>query len=563
MKPLDPKLIEDVAKENPEYAGQLAREYRKAMIVLARKDPSWFCAYVLKNEQDGSQIFQWPEHEAMHRKILECPRTVIWTFPSLGKALPLDTPVPGPRGWKTMGDLVVGDEVFGADGKPCTVLAATEVQHGRKVYKITFDDRTSVLADENHNWIVTTTKDRHDHAGSRVVTTAEIARGPLVHNEKRVWAIPTTAPVVYPPQDLPVHPYVLGVWLGDGESKRPWIVFHEDDAEVFLHCMEILGEECTAHPIKGRPHLFRASLGGKNTARAFAAAGLLGPKGSKFIPEAYLRGSIEQRTELLAGLLDTDGWISPEGMVEFCNTQKDLADAVAELARSLGMKVRESSKIPTCKGKPCARAYLVRFTPNQQVFRLARKAARVRLGEGRSTGRRYIDAVEEVPSVPVRCIAVSSPDHSFLIGRDYTVTHNCAVNGQRVLRADGSWVPIETLTDSTKLLTLDIATGKLVEVTGRVSDNGKKKVIGIHFSTGAHLRVTENHPILREDLQWVLAQDVQVGESYVGLQNLDLPGSTDDRDVPPEEAEILGYLLAGRIWKNGSVIVRAINASDK
>src|SRR5690242_3479929 len=79
-----------------------------------------------------------------------------------GKALAVDTPIPTPHGWRTMGDLRVGDAVFGADGSPCRVLAATEVMLGRPCYEVAFSDGQTIIADATHQW-VTITKSARKH----------------------------------------------------------------------------------------------------------------------------------------------------------------------------------------------------------------------------------------------------------------------------------------------------------------------------------------------------------------------------------------------------------------
>jgi len=562
---LDPAVIEEIAKEDPEYAAQLAREYRKAMIVLARKDPSWFCAYVLKNEQDGSQIFQAPEHEAIHKKILECQRTVIWTYPSMGKALPVDTPIPTPQGWKRMGDIQTGDTVYASTGRTAIVTDALPIQQGRPVYRITFDDHTSVLADAEHNWLATNVVDRHQHRGCRVVTTQQMVDGPLVKDGKRVWAIPVSGAVQYPHKELSIHPYVLGAWLGDGESKRPWLTFHGDDREVYDRCIALEGGPGTPQSIPGREHLFRGCIGDKDFWRRLQSLGVTGKKGSKFIPPEYLLGSEQQRRELLMGLLDTDGWISTNGMVEFSNMQRCLSDGVAQLARSLGMKVFQVEKTAKLHGRTMGTVYLVRLHPETPVFSLRRKLARQATpGTKRSTlHQRYVTSIEPVPTVPVRCITVDSPDHSFLMGETYTVTHNCEKRNAKILCADGTWIKVQDMVEPTKLLTWDEHTGKLVEVTGQAHDNGLKHTLAIQLSNGAVLNVTENHPIRAADLSWVRADQLVVGQHVVALGHLDLQDSQTEQTLPEDEAEILGYLLAGRVWRNESVVVRNINRSER
>ncbi len=105
---------------------------------------------------------------------------VIAARPAVGKALALDTPLPTPAGWTTMGEVRVGDQLIGADGKPTRVVAATDVLHGRPCYEVEFDDGEMILADENHQWVTWDHEDRR-LALPQVVTTGQIAR--TLHHE--------------------------------------------------------------------------------------------------------------------------------------------------------------------------------------------------------------------------------------------------------------------------------------------------------------------------------------------------------------------------------------------
>nr|WP_254666292.1 replicative DNA helicase [Humibacillus sp. DSM 29435] len=95
---------------------------------------------------------------------------VIAARPAMGKALALDTPLPTPDGWTTMGQVAVGDLVFGADGRPTRVVAATDVMTGRPCYEVTFSDGSVIVADEQHQWSLAI-----DGAPARVVTTGQAA----------------------------------------------------------------------------------------------------------------------------------------------------------------------------------------------------------------------------------------------------------------------------------------------------------------------------------------------------------------------------------------------------
>ncbi len=80
---------------------------------------------------------------------------IVAARPGVGKALALDTPLPTPTGWTTMGDVAVGDELLGADGWPTRVVAATEVMLGRPCYEVEFSDGTTIVADAQHLWSTT------------------------------------------------------------------------------------------------------------------------------------------------------------------------------------------------------------------------------------------------------------------------------------------------------------------------------------------------------------------------------------------------------------------------
>ena len=153
----------------------------------------------------------------------------------------------------------------------------------------------------------------------------------------------------------------------------------------------------------------------------------------KFIPPEYLRASINQRQELLRGLMDTDGSLDPRsGGAEFATSFPELADQVYELMVSLGHKVHRDDRIPTCQTGPGARSYRLTFTPEkpEDAFHLQRHIdARRGFAVTRTTrpthsGRRFIRSMERTESRPMRCIGVDSPDHLYLCGSGMIPTHN-------------------------------------------------------------------------------------------------------------------------------------------
>ncbi|MFI5841077.1 replicative DNA helicase [Catenuloplanes sp. NPDC051500] len=514
--------------------------------------------------------------------------------PGLGKALALDTPLPTPGGWTTMGDVHAGDVLLGADGRPTTVTHAFEVMHDRPCYEVEFSDGSVIVADAEHLWKTTTRAGRRRRAETvsrpqwpaeqravvgavhasvqaqpnslialsearelvgaefgavlsvvanrvgacgtterelrragrpwrrsvpaysrhdlfsalntrvsrrmnqerttqprDVVTTAEIAATLRLPTDGRLnHAVENAAALDLPHRDdLPIPPYTLGVWLGDGHSAGAR--FTSDDPEMAdyvaadgfvvvpstthrLYTIKVpplpaLAERscvmCGARFVPRGPSVrtcgrvcggasrgadapetnpgcercgavTKASHGtarrcmdchrthGSFTAR-LRVAGVLG---DKHVPADYLRGSEAQRRALLAGLLDTDGTVTPTGNVQFTSTSRRLTEGVFELVVSLGYRCSITTRAVEGRRPETAVAYTLNFTTVDEVFRLRRKREAHRdrrrsLTTSRS-GARYVVDVRPVASVPVRCVTVDNADHMYLAGRAMIPTHN-------------------------------------------------------------------------------------------------------------------------------------------
>ncbi|HQV18340.1 MAG TPA: DnaB-like helicase N-terminal domain-containing protein, partial [Gordonia sp. (in: high G+C Gram-positive bacteria)] len=179
---------------------------------------------------------------------------IVAARPGVGKALALDTPLPTPNGWTTMGRVSVGDQLLDADGRPTRVVAATDVMTERPCYEVEFNDGAILVADEQHQWVA-------EVDGERVTMTTEVLRGhvgcAIVRNTK---------PLELPRKNVAYGPYTVAALAGMAFDD-PEIAMRID-AEGPVDVMTLM-----------------ADLGG-------------------LIPLEYLRGSIAQRRALLAGLLD-------------------------------------------------------------------------------------------------------------------------------------------------------------------------------------------------------------------------------------------------------------------
>jgi len=466
--------------------------------------------------------------------------------PGEGKALALDTPIPTPDGWTTMGEIQVGDEVLDEHGRPTRVTATSQVQPNRPCYEVVFDDGSVIVADEGHLWntelaayrssvsrgearartgrprryVRVETVARATEASalrdagvpfreiaeqlgyrngaavraaiarlgaSRVappkpstVTTGEIKATLRRADGGTNHAVRLCQPLDLPEIPLPIDPYVLGAWLGDGTSKDTTITTADADVQVIdeiraagyrvrplekaasrvgfyridpvqrgaerSHCSggHLRTEESTytwTNPNGGRGVTLcrvcqREGQQRRNGVQFVPAPTKmsvpsfrdhltsLGLLGNKHIPPQYLRASFAQRLALLQGLMDTDGHVTVLGQCEFVSVHYGLAENVRELIWSLGVRASLIKGTARLNGVDCGPKYAIHFSTTLPAFRLQRKVDRLPTKLRSTSQYRYIVDVRPVASVPVKCIVVDSPTHLFLAGRSMIPTHN-------------------------------------------------------------------------------------------------------------------------------------------
>ena len=346
------------------------------------------------------------------------------------KALDLDTEIPTPLGFSTIRDIQAGEQVFGDDGKVCTVVGVSEIFHNRPCYEIEFSTGEKVVADEDHLWVTDARKDRDRSKGRgpSAKTTKEIAGSVLCcAGKERNHRVHLTKPLDLPDKEYTIHPYVLGAWLGDGTSEGAGITIGE---------IELAQEIAKYEPIYKRTcgGLYAYKIGDGtcnkwNTKSFCARLRKLGLIKNKHIPQEYMRGSYRQRLDLLQGLMDSDGTCDARGHCTFTNKNRALAYQIRELITSLGFKAFDICEYDaTLYGRVISRAYQVGFKPYRDqalVFRLVRKSDRQQLPRKTSLSRyRQIVAVRRVESRPTKCLMVDSPNHTYLASRSFIPTHN-------------------------------------------------------------------------------------------------------------------------------------------
>ena len=342
-----------------------------------------------------------------------------------GKALSLDTDIPTPNGFIKMRDIQVGDMVFGEDGFPHKVTFVSDVFKNHECYKVTFRGGASVICDAEHLWLV---KNRHKVISTR--KTCDILHYKHKRKDEKgieyLYRVPVTKAVQYSDAELPVDPYTFGVWLGDGSSSDTRITASEEDIEETRKNIELFGHTTKIYNNKDRASSFGIDVVGVGKEnRLLSALRELDVLNNKHIPDIYMFSSINQRLELIRGLMDTDGYCDKKGQCEFCQKDEDLVDQFREILSSLGIVSSKRIKEIKCNDKIC-HAFSVLFYTDKEFscFRLERKHARLKNKLHSRMEWNSIVEIEKVDSVDCKCISVNSPNHLYLATKDYIVTHN-------------------------------------------------------------------------------------------------------------------------------------------
>lgn len=353
------------------------------------------------------------------------------------KAQPNNTPVPTPTGWKTIGDLKVNDYVFDRTGKITKVLGVYP-QGIKPTYRITFSDGRSTLCADEHLWDIYTTKTKakkhiNPQQKPMELTTLEIIEKLNKMNKnregkKRKWLyIQNNGAVEYDKKELPIDPYSLGVLLGDGCLTCSGLQISSNEEDIIkkvatklnLDYKKYSDKNYTWYLLSNNKHKIKKSL---------KEMGLLVTADKKHIPPIYLESSIDDRLELLKGLMDTDGTVGKKNRLSFSTTSEQLKNDFVLLCRSLGF-ITSICK-PTTKDRNNA-LYTICIQTNEKIFSSLKHEVRWQQNISMSKekiGKYYndfiaIQSIEQVEKQENTCIYVDNDEHLYLT-ENYIVTHN-------------------------------------------------------------------------------------------------------------------------------------------
>ena len=349
--------------------------------------------------------------------------------PAMGKAQPLDAKIQTTTGWKTMGDISVGDKLASIDGATSEVTGIFP-QGIEQVYRITFSDGRTTECSGEHLWQVSF----RSWAEPRVVTTLElISLLEKQRYQKRLWIDTPTGDFGHN-ETLPIAPWALGLLLAEGDLNN--MKLSSADTELLERFTHELGSSYELHKINTYDHRIvmkegERVRGSRQPVPLREALKTLGLKEShshtKFIPSLYLTASRNSRLELLQGILDGDGWVEQHKSVRFTSCSEQLADDVVALVRSLGGWASKRPKTThyTYGGeyKTDRPAFVVNisFSNPSSLFTLERKKQRA--VPTRFVKKPVILDIQPTRMAQTQCISVSHPSKLYITD-DYVVTHN-------------------------------------------------------------------------------------------------------------------------------------------
>lgn len=347
---------------------------------------------------------------------------VIESPPQHGKLLADDTPVLTSEGWKRHGDLRVGDYVYNHKGEKVKVTHIHPKYYANR--EVTLTNGEKIQCHENHEWLVLDRSRRRE----RVVETKYMEQRGIHHGGQEhrrghgyVYQMPLRTPIAGDRKELAVEPYVLGVWLGDGTNTQCHICACKADIVT-------LDERRRFYPSgsewvhKDTGVVARSYLGLSEGLRRYGMC-YAAHKTEKHIPEEYLTASREQRLELLAGLVDTDGYVDQKHRrVVFTTADVKLRQTFEELIATFGWRTT------TCEFRPCVSTsgivgkhpyWQIAFNPTEYIpCRIERK----QLHEFSKQRRIAICGIREIEPVRGNCITVEGG--IYLVGRSMIPTHN-------------------------------------------------------------------------------------------------------------------------------------------
>ena len=422
--------------------------------------------------------------EALRKSWPQFSRNLCVLAGGCGKCLGKGTPVMLFSGKiKPVEEIIVGDLLMGPDSKPRKV---TSICRGREnLYRVNPVKGDSYVVNESHILSLKTTGTRAiNHLGQRlkghgIIVNMSVTDYLRASRHLRRSTVGWRAKIDFPStaihHDLP--PYILGVWLGDGDSRGRGFATTDPEIESELRSYaQSLAHGIRKEVIPGKCPMFHVSTFERGRGRGLRHNRFrrslhdLNLLQNKHVPDCYRINSKNVRLEVLAGLLDTDGSLHGN-CYDFISKSERLADDICFLARSLGLAAYKSPQFKICVNNGVRGLYYrVSISGNTDMIpcRIARKKAGPRRQKKNvlTTGI----SVNPIGLGEYFGFELNGPDRLFVLG-DFTVTHNTVLfsNVTKEEVDAGGRVLILAHTDEL----LEQAMDKLMKSTGLEADKEK------------------------------------------------------------------------------------------
>lgn len=383
---------------------------------------------VTLRDEEQESVMRFITEEGKHNRVLNL-RT------GGGKAMPLDSKIKAPNGWRTMGDMEVGTIITAWDGTP-TKVTGVYPQGVEAVYTLTFEDGRTVDASGGHLWKIHNSRYRLKNKSQRwsVITTHELIRLLKIYGGRLVGKL--SVPLIVPDEgitvDLPIPPYLLGLILGRSIINDMEPILHIPDpliAEEMNDNLRAVNVGLRETTTKGYYDLREVDRNGSRSLRVIYKLHRLGLNEhggrSRFIPDCYLNASLEQRLALLNGLMDADGYIEKNYTLVYRSQDAELTGGIQTLIRSVGGIARLTRRIGGWHTHRLVDDKLIIHhpTPTRLFGMPSRKCKLCDNNRWVNNLKLRVTRVEFKGMEETQCISIDHPDCLY-VADNYVVTHN-------------------------------------------------------------------------------------------------------------------------------------------
>lgn len=356
-----------------------------------------------------------------------------------GYEQPYSEPVLTPTGYVPMGSLKVGDLVMNPNGSPVRIGDIVE-QGTTEIYEVEFQDGRKVRCGANHLWATCRNGKKF-----YIMRTVDYMKRKLKQGspgkEHYPYKIPELNPLNFDERPITVDPYVLGVLLGDGCICGDQVKFSTADKFIVEELQRRLPDYIIEHK-EQYSYVIKSKVQGINELnRQLKDLKVKVKSYDKFIPENYKFTSIENRFELIRGLMDTDGSVT-NGACSFVSTSEQLIDDIVFVLRSLGIRCKKSKEIPGRNNVDFNNGnysdtrphWELTITTEEDIFKLPRKLEKIRKNRTYNYKGIGIKAIRKTGEFEKqRCLCIDNENHLY-ITKDFIPTHNSYKGGSMLCR---------------------------------------------------------------------------------------------------------------------------------